>query len=842
MNAHEHLGGRRFSRTRRGTIALGAAALLAWGAGAQAADAAPSAPGGIAAANADAGLAFEVRQETARVLLKEARVLKDELRYNEAEKKLEQALRYDPTLTDAQVELDAVRFLLGRLVSERAETIGKIRDDQMLLIEQAQAQLKRLYADGEALMGQKRYEQALEKFSRVVEIDSYYPWSLNMPDLVKAARVQIETCTRLQADQKAEERRQIEAELRARAEGDRVRELKYTENRIAQYKTQAEEALAESKFDKAELHAVQVLELDPRDDDAQAIRARARYLRHLFARDKTERETRRNWDLMLRGIRDTAVSYHHVFQFPPRKVWERLGEERISLEEQVASEEPIANRDVRRILETTKIQRISFEDRPLREVLDYLSQIAGVSFVPNKAAREAMESDDLKVNLPEVQSLMLKNVLDIVLETVGEGYGYQIQNGAVVIGPRSSLTEKMHLAFYAVEDIANQHPDFPAPPMSVNLTGGEDAGGNVVLDVAETTETTKTGLPGEQLLELIRKRIFGGDDKNGTAEMQTGKLVVRTSLENHRKINELLESLRKLSGVLVASEARFIDIQDNMLEEIGVNIGGTVESALEYPIPDVNGLGTSVASGYVFVDRRMRYETRGANISDYSGVLGTEITPFNITAQGGMALQWNVLEDYQLEAILTMVYKKQKIRSLDAPRVLAFDSQTAHTMVIDQIAYIKDVDVNQTGVSPVINPLIGSFRVGSLLEIRPTVTYDRKFVILEIKPTTAKHIDSKYADLSLAQGYTMVQVELPVILLARIQTTITIPDGGSVLVGGLKKVIEQDRSIGIPLIQRIPILNILFGRRGQSRLRNSLFVLIKANIVIVKEEEKLNFP
>ncbi len=292
----------------------------------------------------------------------------------------------------------------------------------------------------------------------------------------------------------------------------------------------------------------------------------------------------------------------------------------------------------------------------------------------------------------------------------------------------------------------------------------------------------------------------------------------------------------------MASEARFIDIQDNLLEEIGVNIGGTVESTPEYPIPDVNGLGTSLASGYVFLDRRERYGMIGANISDYSGVMGTEITPFNITAQGGMALQFNKLEDYQLEGILSMVQKKQKMLSLGAPRVLAFDSQTAHTMVIDQIAYIKDVDVNQTGVSPVINPLIGSFRVGALLEIRPTVTHDRKFVILEVNPTTAKHIDSKYADLSLAQGFTMVQVELPVILLSRIQTTITIPDGGSVLVGGLKKVIEQDKSIGIPLLQRIPLLNILFGRQGQSRLRSSLYVLIKSDIVIVKEEEKLTFP
>ncbi len=844
MNAQALMTGGWLSRAARGTIVLGLAGLLACGVGsiACAADAAAPAPGKVSAAAEDAALAQQVRKETALALLKEARALKEELRYLEAEKKLEQALRYDATLQDAQIELDFVRFQLGRLPGERAETTRKIVEDQKLIVEQAQAQLQRLFAEGEALLAQKQYEQALGKFTRVIEIDGYNAWNLNMPDLVAAARTQIQICTRLLEDQKVEERRAREQELRARSEDEYKRDLKYMENLIKKYKSEAREGLAASNFDKAELNAGQVLEHDPRDSEAQEIRDKARYLRHLFSRVKIERELRRNWDLVLRGILDTTVPYHHIFRFPPRKVWEKLGKERVSLEEQVASDEPVANRDVRRILETTKIQRISFEDRPLKEVLDYLSQIAGVSFVPNSKAREAMEGDELKVNLAEVQGLLLNNVLNIVLEGVGEGYGYQVQNGAVVIGPRSSLSEKMYLDFYAVDDIASQHPDFPAPPMSVSLSTQSDQGGNVVLDTPDAAADKGPPIGPQELVELIVKRIFAGKEENGTAQYQTGKLVVRTTLENHRKINELLESLRKLSGVLVSCEARFIDVQDNMLEEIGVSIGGPVESALEYPIPDVNGLGTSVASGYTFLDQSMRYETRAANISDYSGVLGTEVTPFNITNRGGMALQWNILEDYQLEAILTMVQKKQKARSLDAPRVIAFDSQTAHTMVIDQIAYIKDVDVNQTGVSPVINPLIGSFRVGSLLEIRPTVTHDRKFVILEVKPTTASHVDSKYADLSLAQGFTMVSVELPVILLAQIKTTITVPDGGSVLVGGLKKVIEQEKSIGIPIIQRIPILNVLFGRRGQSQLHSSLFVMIKSNVVIVREEEQLNFP
>jgi type II secretory pathway component GspD/PulD (secretin) len=200
-----------------------------------------------------------------------------------------------------------------------------------------------------------------------------------------------------------------------------------------------------------------------------------------------------------------------------------------------------------------------------------------------------------------------------------------------------------------------------------------------------------------------------------------------------------------------------------------------------------------------------------------------------------------VLEVFQLEAILTAVSKTQEVRSLDEPRVTCFDGQNAYTMVVDQIAYVKDVEVNQTGVSPVINPVIGSFRVGSILEVRPTVSHDRKYVILEVKPTTAEQVDSKFSQLTLAGGNTIVQVELPVIVMSQIKTTITIPDNGSVLVGGLRRVFERKRSVGVPIIRHIPILNLLFGREGRSVLRNNLFVLLNAKITIIREQEEEAF-
>ena len=290
-------------------------------------------------------------------------------------------------------------------------------------------------------------------------------------------------------------------------------------------------------------------------------------------------------------------------------------------------------------------------------------------------------------------------------------------------------------------------------------------------------------------------------------------------------------------------ESRFLDIQDNFLEEIGVDIGSGSNTFLPNTIPDIDGSGTAISPGYEWVNPSGTTDVRAATISQLSQPVGNKANPFNITEKGGGAYQLNIFdaEKFQLEAILTGVGKTQEIRTLNSPRVTAFNTQIAHTLVIQQAAYIMDLEVNQTGVIPVINPVIGVLNSGSILEVRPTVSYDRKYVVLEIQPTLAEKLQSEKAILNLSGNFTQVPVELPVLSVTKIKTTVTIPDGGTVLVGGLKREFRNKEQIGVPILMDIPIVNLLFGRKGESILRSNLFVLINAKVTVVQEEEERLF-
>lgn len=789
-------------------------------------------------------LSTQERQAAARNSFELAKRYFEELDYASAERALVEALRNDPALVEASRLLDEVRFLQGERVGDRALAID-LFELERVRIQQARVEIQRLYAEGVRLQGEAKYALAIDRFERVVEAIRYSAFPLDLEKTFRQAQQKIEECERLaqeaaKIDRAGKER--MAAEVIAREEAE---SLVYVENRIRSLKQSAQDAFDAEWYTLAAEQAQRILDIRPSEVWAQRMKRKAEEMRHVQVQIRTMKESTENWDLLMLDLQEASIPYQKVFLFPSRREWEKISAKRVSLEERVAATETAEDRQIKAKLKMV-IPEISFNDQPFGQVLDVLRQLSGINYVLTKDAKDAIDAG-LTVKLEPVRNLTLEQVLNLILERLGSngGFGYRIKNGAILIGPKESLKETHYLEFYNVTDIVGVHPNFTAPPISIKSTSEEQQGGaqagTAVLTGME--EEKPVGIEIEALKELVQK-ILGpeGAEAQGTVNDQGGKLlVVRTTIENHRKIAALLESLRRLTGVMVTVSSRFLDIQDNFLESIGVNMGSPVETRLDSSIPDVNGAGTAIAPGYEFIDAQGVSDFRAATIGEFSQILGTEIAPFNISSLGGMAIQYNVLEVYQLEAILTAVSKEQEVKSLDEPRVTSFDGQNAYTMVVDQIAYVKDVEVNQTGVSPVINPVIGSFRVGSILEIRPTVTYDRKYVILEVKPTTAEHVDSKFSQLTLAGGNTIVQVELPVIMMSQIKTTITIPDRGSVLVGGLRRVFERETSIGVPILRNIPVLNILFGRKGASTLRNNLFVLLNAQITIVREEEQEMF-
>jgi len=71
-----------------------------------------------------------------------------------------------------------------------------------------------------------------------------------------------------------------------------------------------------------------------------------------------------------------------------------------------------------------------------------------------------------------------------------------------------------------------------------------------------------------------------------------------------------------------------------------------------------------------------------------------------------------------------------------------------------------------------------------------------------------------------------------------ISTTVVCPDGGTVLLGGIKRLSEGRNEFGPPFLSKIPYLNRLFKNVGIGRDAQSLMMMVTPRIIIQEEEEE----
>ena len=81
-------------------------------------------------------------------------------------------------------------------------------------------------------------------------------------------------------------------------------------------------------------------------------------------------------------------------------------------------------------------------------------------------------------------------------------------------------------------------------------------------------------------------------------------------------------------------------------------------------------------------------------------------------------------------------------------------------------------------------------------------------------------------------------VQLPTFEVISVATTVSVPDGGTVLLGGIKRLREGRNEFGVPLLSKVPYIDRLFRNVGIGRETDSLMMMVTPHIIIQEEEEE----
>ena len=181
----------------------------------------------------------------------------------------------------------------------------------------------------------------------------------------------------------------------------------------------------------------------------------------------------------------------------------------------------------------------------------------------------------------------------------------------------------------------------------------------------------------------------------------------------------------------------------------------------------------------------------------------------------------------ETRALLNFFYKDDRVVIRSRPRLLVKSGETASIVVGNEIPVIT-----QTSDS-------GTQDDGSTVVLQE-VSYRKTGVQLEIKPLVQANglVDLQISQ-QLSEARPSVATSLagsPTILNRQISTSLTLKDGGSLLMGGLISGNQSAGASGVPFLGQMPVLGRLFRADAVQEDRTELLVMVTPYVIADHEE------
>ena len=386
---------------------------------------------------------------------------------------------------------------------------------------------------------------------------------------------------------------------------------------------------------------------------------------------------------------------------------------------------------------------------------------------------------------------------------------------------------------------------------------------------AQVNRSAPQGTTEDKLKDLIKNTIDPNSwsDAGGQGTIDyfplTMSLVINQTPDIQEQIADLLGALRRLQDQEVAVEIRFVTIDDSFFERIGVDFNMNIQTKNTSIQPQLS-TGVFTPEGYInaFAPKNtviglqptgtftpdlnvpIQTNTYAATVPDFGGYQP-------IPGFGGLTLGLAFLSDIQVFLFLEAVQGDTRSNVMQAPKLTMFNGQTASLTVSDFQNFVTGVSVGQQGGLYTFTPVIQQFPLGVNLAMQAVISADRRFVRMSLAPQLQNlasqtvnlfpvvvPIFTNFDEFGVGQPVLFTQyVQQPIVNSVSVQTTVAVPDGGTVLMGGLKLLSEERKEYGPPILSKIPYLNRLFKNTSYGRDAQSLLIMVTPRIIIQEEEE-----
>ena len=507
------------------------------------------------------------------------------------------------------------------------------------------------------------------------------------------------------------------------------------------------------------------------------------------------------------------------------------------------------SQSINRKLDEINIPRIEFTDATVREAIEYLRAESsrqdtaaldaadrGVNIVLKLDAAAA--SQTVTINL---SNLPLREALTYITNLAN--LKFKVEPYAVLIVPLDEPTDTLITKEYRV------------PPGFITSTPTGGGGGGDLTGGGTAGRSTA-----KDFLESQGVQFPPGASANFLAS--SSRLIVRNTQENLDLVDALVDTSTGAVPQQVEIESKFVEISQNNLKELGFDwllgqfgfggsgifgSGGTSGNQFNTVNPGANagpyypflypGTTTPVGVNPMTAGNRSGQTAITGNALD--GLLfGSPVGP----AAGVLALA-GVFTNPQFQVVLRALNQKKGIDVLSAPKVTTKSGSSATVEVVREFRYPAEYSPPEipqntgSGTQPITPATPTSFTMkptGVRLEVEPTVGPDNYTIDLRLVPEVTEFEGFiNYGSPIRNRGIVVTEnvINYPVFSERKVETSVSIYDGQTVVLGGLMREDVQKVNDKTPLLGDIPMAGALFRSQSDQHIKRNLVIFVTATLM-----------
>ena len=320
-----------------------------------------------------------------------------------------------------------------------------------------------------------------------------------------------------------------------------------------------------------------------------------------------------------------------------------------------------------------------------------------------------------------------------------------------------------------------------------------------------------------------------GGEKAGFGMGRTGKgskepAVSVVSTENLKIIAD--ESTNALVILARTQDYKMIETALKNLDVVALQV------LIEASVIEVT-LNDTLAYGVEWFFRHSVREDTAVGALDLSGVVGTAAN-VGSAAFGVPNFSYALFADNdKVRAVIDAIATESKVNVLSSPSLMVLDNQTATIKVVNDVPITtgqQQAVLDTGGIDNIPNVLASvDFReAGVILEVTPRVNASGRITL---------DLSQEVTDVDRSQ-ITSNPGGNPSFLERKVESTVTVQSGETLVIGGLISENKSDSETGIPFLKDMPVLGGIFRSTSDTLRRTELLVLLTPKAVRDQSEAR----